>query len=69
MPQEDLPAQSSSARVVHRHPSGGLLGGNSCVSHGCRRLCFVCVFVCVCVCVCVCVFVCVCVCVCVCEAA
>ena len=30
-------------------PSAGLLGGNSCVSHGCIG--FACLFVCVCVCV------------------
>ena len=36
-----LPVQGSSACVVHRHPSAGSLSGNSCVSYGCRRLCFV----------------------------
>ena len=46
LPQEDLPAQGSSACMVHRHPSAGSLGGNSCVSYGCRRLCFVSMCVC-----------------------
>ena len=27
---------------TYRHPSTGLLGNNSCVSHGCQRFCFEC---------------------------
>ena len=45
---------------VHRHPSAGSLGGNSCIAARGFTLC-----TCVCVCVCVCVYVRVCVCVCV----
>ena len=44
----------SSAWVVHKHPSAGSLGNNSCVSHGCCKLCFSFLYVSVCV-----VFVCV----------
>ena len=47
--------------VVHRHPSAGLLYGNSYVSHNCRCIVCLCVHEFVSLCVCLCVHLCLCV--------
>ena len=39
LPQEDLPTQGSSARVVHTYSIASSLGGNNYVSHGCCNGC------------------------------
>ena len=56
LPQEDLIAQGLNTCMVHRYPSAGSLGGDSCVT---ALLCL-CVFIYEYAYVCVCVFVCVC---------
>ena len=58
--QEDLIAQGLNACMVHRYPSAGSLGSNSCVT---ALLCLcVYIYMNMRMCVCVCVYLCVCVC-------
>ena len=47
----DFPSLDSSSSVVHRHPSAGSLGDNSCVlhaMHACVHVCSVCMRNCIC---------------------